>query len=104
MKKLEVARVVWKSIKPALQTPPNDRANRFAMACYGTLVVMVFLMIVMQLLMPGALAWLWIGINVPMLGLYTTWFVWSVEGYFYRCDIRKQEATRRQFDEIVRNA
>jgi hypothetical protein len=103
MKKLEVARMVWKSIKPALQEPVSDRANRTALICYGSLVVMTFLMIAMQLLMPGAWPWLWVAINVPMLCLYTTWFVWSVEGYFYRRDIRREESTQRKFEEITRN-
>jgi Na+/melibiose symporter-like transporter len=89
-------------VRPALTTPISDKANRMMLCTYGGLVVLVFLMIVMQLLMPGAWFWLFIAVNIPLLALYTTWFIWSVEGYFYRKDIRRQEALRAEFDEMIK--
>lgn len=97
-----VMRTVLSNMKPALCTPISRQSNRIALASFGGCVVMLGLVIVMQLFMPGAWAWLWVTINVAMVGLYMVWFSWAVEGWFYLKDQRRQEHVRAEFEEMIK--
>jgi hypothetical protein len=94
-------RFVTTALKPAVQMPNSDKLARFNLMSWGGLCVLVPLIMFMTAILQGWAWQFWIVVQGAMLLAYATLFIWSVEGYFYRRDVKHDEATRRTFDQIV---
>lgn len=99
-----MGRFIRESMKPAVQMPNSDKLARFNLLCWGGLVVMV-LMIMLLTAYLQSWAWpLWLAIDGVMAIAYATLFVWSIEGWFYRRDLKRGQAERKAFNEIIDRA